>query len=293
MTHHCDLADDHIVLYALDDLRGARREYVEAHINACSECQRRLAEFRGITRLLQQSGTVADDVGHRATLRTRIASNQSDSPYTPGRSGHKRKLFRWQPMLLAGLLLVLAVVFLAPEASRASFPLGRVIGILTESASDGPSALSSNQERPATPEPLRHGVAELPFQPVAPFDLPLGLELVDQQWPQPHVVASRYDNTISLSVELIQTPIAVSDLAISPTIETVMILDTIVMQHTSPEPGAIAALYWVRDGFVFQLLPLRTSQGGLMAEDAHQIAKSLMYVQDEMTRNVQGLGREE
>lgn len=297
---HCDLANEHIIFYALDDLRGARREYVEAHIAGCPDCQRRLAEFQEVKRLLREAGSTADDAAHRAAIKQDIRQRAR----TRRRHGGwralvapKSKLSRWQPILLAGLLLVLIVAFLAPQTSLADFPLGRVIGILTEPASNGLRIISSSQDPPSapanTPEPVQYDAAELPFQPVTPAALPFGLKFVDQTWPYPQNAASRYENASNLTIELIQTPIAASDLAISPNIETVTILNTVVMQHMSPEPGAIAALYWVRDGFVFQLSPLRAPYGGLMAEDAHLIARALMQAQDAIPRNDQGLEGEE
>lgn len=276
VTQNCDLADDYIVLYALDDLRGARREFVEAHINACPACRRKLAEFQGLTQLLQQSAPVTGDPLHRAHIKAEIAHK------TERRQPASR--MSWRPVLMVGILLILTVAFLAPEMSRADFPLGRVIGVLTEPARNVPRVISGAQDQPgtlpSTPEPLGYYTADLPSRPVAPSELPFGLELIDQTWPYSQDVVSRYENATGLAVELIQTPTAASDLALSPTIETVMILNTTVMQHTSPEPGAIAALYWVRDGFVFQLSPLRAPYGGLVAEDAYLIVRAIMHAQD-------------
>lgn len=289
MTHHCNIPDDDIIFYALDDLPPGRRQEIKAHLAVCSECRHRLAEYRRISWLLRHPRLTVESVAFQAAAHPQAACRANQPPQSGGgfrRFVQRGSFPRWQPALLAGILLILTVVFLAPEVSRADFPLGRVIGVLTEPARNIPRVVSGTQDQPgtlpSTPEPLRYDTADLPFRPIAPSDLPFGLELMEQTWPYPQDVVSRYGNATRLTVELIQTPVAASDLALSPTIETVMILDTIVMQHTSPEPGAIAALYWVRDGFVFQLSPLRAPYGGLMAEDAYLIARSLMHAQDAM-----------
>jgi hypothetical protein len=289
MTHYCDIPDDDIIFYALDDLPPGRRQEIKAHLAACSECRHRLAEYRKIARLLRHPALTTDSVAFQTAAHPQAAHGANHPHQGSGRFQRVAQWSsfpRWKPALLVGILLILTVVFLAPEVSRADFPLGRVIGVLTEPARNVPRVISGTQDQPGTlpsaPEPLRYDTADLPFRPVAPSDLPFGLELMDQTWPYPQDVVSRYENAAGLTVELIQTPIAASDLALSPTIETVMVLDTIIMQHTSPEPGAIAALYWVRNGFVFQMSPLRAPYGGLMAEDAYLIVRSLMHAQDAM-----------
>lgn len=276
MTQHCGLAEDYIVLYALDDLRGARREYVEAHISGCPECRRKVAEFQGLTRLLQQSVAVADDPLHRAHIKAQIAHKAEK------RQPAHRTL--WKPALLAVLILALTFAFLDPELTQADFRLGRIFSIITEPVRDTPRIIPSDRELPGTPltglSAPQYETQELPFQPIVPETLPLDLALAGESQPGSHELETLYANERGLTIRLSQGPTEDRDVSLSLTdMEVRYINGTEVLQLAGPD-GAVGGLFWGRNGITFTMLILEAPYGGLDPADASLIVEALMRAQD-------------
>ncbi len=67
----CDVADEDLVAYLEEDLRGARREWVEAHLAACPHCGERLVRFAAVDALLRAPSPFAEGAHAEAALRAR------------------------------------------------------------------------------------------------------------------------------------------------------------------------------------------------------------------------------
>lgn len=65
--------DADLTAYLLDDLEGARAEYVAAHLERCRNCQERLAVLRaGLERLSSLPDPGGDEPQERSALIARI-----------------------------------------------------------------------------------------------------------------------------------------------------------------------------------------------------------------------------
>ncbi len=82
MTETCDryLAD--LVAYADGELRAARKEVVEAHLQVCPGCLRRIAEFTEVDRLIQASSPARSATSECAALKLRLAQAAHDRSHS-------------------------------------------------------------------------------------------------------------------------------------------------------------------------------------------------------------------
>lgn len=104
----CDLPDDELLAYLDGELRGARKEWVEAHRAVCSSCQQRLADFAAVDCLLREGTPLVDDPAGRATLRARAEeefARRARSRWWRLR----RRLHRFHPRWPQGLVTALGL----------------------------------------------------------------------------------------------------------------------------------------------------------------------------------------
>ncbi len=115
----CDVADADLVAYLEEDLRGARREWVEAHLAACPHCGERLARFAAVDALLRASSPFTEGAHAEAVLRARW---EAMAPHltVPARSRWHSWPRRWPPrwprafVIALGLKVVVLALLLWP-----------------------------------------------------------------------------------------------------------------------------------------------------------------------------------
>lgn len=113
----CDVADEDLVAYADGDLRGARGEWVEAHLAVCAHCKQQYAAFAAVDAILRHAPPPADAPDRGAWMRAYIQREATHRlPW------HR---FRWWPrpyqsrrprafLVALGLKVVLLVLVLWP-----------------------------------------------------------------------------------------------------------------------------------------------------------------------------------
>ncbi len=104
----CDVAEEDLVAYLEEDLRGARREWVEAHLAACPHCGARLAQFAAVDALLRAPAPFTDEAHAEAALQARweAMAPHLTMPMQPRWRGWSR---RWQPRWPRALVVALGL----------------------------------------------------------------------------------------------------------------------------------------------------------------------------------------
>ncbi len=69
----CEMPIERLVAYAEGQLRGARQELVEAHVEVCASCQARLAAFEYTDQIMARSRKWVDDPAQRAEIMRGVA----------------------------------------------------------------------------------------------------------------------------------------------------------------------------------------------------------------------------
>src|SRR5215211_6693704 len=109
MIPACDLPPEDLVAYADGGLHAARKELVAAHLQACPDCRRRMAEFVAVDRLLQAHTPLIHDRAQQQALVARI-EQMAGRPRRP-------PLTLWMAIVVC--VLVLLQVMLPPGARLA------------------------------------------------------------------------------------------------------------------------------------------------------------------------------
>lgn len=266
----CTLPVEDLVAYTDGDLRGARRELVEAHLAVCLHCRERAAAFATVDHLLRDESAPIDDPDGRNALRARLAQ-ASRRPASP-----------LSLRSVALLLLVLALV-VGPVVLHAS------TSIVSRTHQQVALRLSGGKGPPGTPitgvRSPQTGAPPLGFRAVPPADLPFGLLRAAQSTPQPTRVELMYRNGEQLALLLVEEPTdALGDTARNTNEALVVVRGVEVRWLLDPRPGAVAGLIWVRHGVHFEMLVTDSPQGGLQLADALRIVEALMAAQDAGTR---------
>lgn len=126
MTHHCILEDD-LVFYALGELNGPRRTHLEAHLALCPECRKRTGQYQQVRRHLRESSSQEDIALHRALLTQRLLADAGSEPAAPV-SSTKRRSLRWQPVLVAVIVIVIGGMLATVTDVDGRFPFSRHVG---------------------------------------------------------------------------------------------------------------------------------------------------------------------
>lgn len=254
------------------ELRGGRREFVEAHLQTCPDCRRWLARFEETAGLLRREPPPGDVTARRVALKERL---------------HREVARHDRPLLMrstraARLLVVLALALLAwPWASEADELFGRFVRF-GEVRLLGPREEGTPIRGVASPLP---GVATVSFATVEPARLPLGLARTGRSIPAPDRLELSYGNGADLTILVTELPAREGVLKLEPgtPANAATVRDTQVLWLPDPQPEAVAALYWERWGVVFEVLVLEAplgNNGGLKLGDAITVVEAIMAAQD-------------
>ena len=290
-----DVSEADLVAFADGELRGARREVVEAHVQACRRCRERLAAFRASASLVSAATPLVDHPVVVAMVRARLDEAE--------RGG----AFPRPPRAALSALVLLAVVLAAwPAASAAGFSLERFIRLGADEVAD---MLPRGWDRPEPPglegssgsaehwsptqvppaalggpdlgalpvggagsgsvglggsDPAGAAAREPSFAAVAPVDLPLGLTRVERSAPRQDQLQLVYRNTGGLEIRLLQAPAGPGMVAMMPGAEeTVTIGDIEALGIRGGRSGQeVIGLVWERAGVVFELMVVGSEAPG-------------------------------
>lgn len=278
----CRLQPGELIAYQDGSLPMGRREIVEAHLAACNHCQERMATFRDTDRIIQEYAVIAKlPEQSRAALRTRL---QKEADSRAGRSEHLHLRFISLPQsLVARLLVALLVLLLAlPPATQAGFPLGRFVHFAEVEVKE--RLPFEEQEVIRHVAPSDSNISAPSFDTVAPAELPFGLVRVEQSVPDPKRLELLYRNDADVALLVTQLPAEEGFLTLEREGTEITVIDgTDVLILKDPRPDTVAALFWERDGVVFNVMVIEAptgKYGGWKREDALRVVEALIEAQD-------------
>lgn len=280
MTQPCRLKADELIAYQDGTLTAGRREIVEAHLSACDHCQQRMADFRDVDRIVQESAippTMPDQ--WRAELLTRLHQESRCHPVSRYLTFPLRLPGFIPVKLLVVVLLVLATL---PTMTEAGFPLGDFVhfGKIEVTATLPPDQVHAiHHVRPSDPD-----ASPPSFDVVAPAKLPLGLVRVEQSTPKLDHVELLYRDQFDTALLITQLPAESGKVTLEHAdtrVETVH--GTPVVINLSIRPDAVSALTWERDGVFFNVLVIEAPMGeygGFKRAGALIVVEAMMDAQD-------------
>ncbi len=267
-----EVRPEDILLYTDGDLRGGRRELVEAHLQHCPYCQRWLAEFEETGRLLRDSTPQEDSTAAHAQIMARIAAETGQR-----RQSHHPRIFAVLVALALALLIALALPW---QRSEARPSVGRFFQFVDRGSQRSalvngatPAALPTVSVQPLSPA----GLAALPFTAQVPPTLPLGLQLASGTIARGSRLGLRYRNDRGLVMLLTQE--RAQDVHYTLTTSNghlVMIGGVEVLVQSDPLPDTVAVLTWEDRGVLYALSAAEVPEGPVSFADARQIVEALL-----------------
>ncbi len=103
MSLPCDRYLQDLIAYADGELRAARKELLEAHLQVCAPCRQRLESFAAVDQLLREGTPLRDDPRHRAEIVARAETLSQRRPRIVWRQ------FRTALLAIATALAMLAL----------------------------------------------------------------------------------------------------------------------------------------------------------------------------------------
>jgi anti-sigma factor RsiW len=264
------------VAWADGELRGARREYAEAHVQTCAACRQWLARFDETAQTLQRPAPSGAILAGRVALKERLHREA----VSPRRRFPSRSRFLALPPVAVGLALILAVL---------AWPLASVADDLFGDAIRIAKITFHEPYAEATPitgvAPSLPGVADVPFAAAEPEALPLGLTRTERSISAPDQLEQSFADGAGLEILVVQLPAreGVVKVESGTPHEVAVLRGTEVLWLPDPWPDSVGSLYWERGGVVFEVLALATPggvDGGLKIGDALAVVEAIMAAQD-------------
>jgi hypothetical protein len=267
-------SDADITAYLLDDLGGARAEYVAAHLAQCPACRERLRRLKQTLARLEAMPQPGDDRAqsqHALTARIQIEVTGMTQP---------PKVW-WQraQMGLAAVALLTLVIVLGPVlASAGSAGIREIIGIDAEL---GFSSRHSESGATANPRPTI-APSDLPYGPVAPNSLPGSNQLLDTVAWADGTFRARYRGADGLWLDLRQEVAATDAVRLGPDAkhEEIRIGDVTAIITVDKQLNNVDQVFWVRGGILFTLRAIHSGQDDFPMSEAFKIVERLMELQD-------------
>lgn len=258
----CSVTDEDLIAYDDGYLAGGRRELVEAHlVTGCPSCRRRLAEFREVTRIIQES---TPPVNPRQVQRVRqgVRRGITQEP----RDNRMARLVR--PLAMVGALGLL-VLTLAPGVSDA----GSLLGDFVQFRPVVPFGPGVAVKHVATAPP---GIG-LSFAGVEPDVLPLDLVRAERSVPNPERLEVLYRNGSGLEITVTQIPAKPGALVMDPDNGTYVVLieGTNVLVLPGPWPESALAMFWEQDEVAFSM-SVTAARGQFSLSEAIQVVTALV-----------------
>jgi hypothetical protein len=162
MTQACDLPIEDLVAYAGGELRAARKEIVEAHLQFCPECRKQVVAFSEVDKVLRDAIPLVDDPAGWAEIKARLEWEASQRSHWRPLRVLKGEIMRGIMQLREKAVMIAALIIV----SMMSFAAG---------------AVASN-ESPPPPWVLPNGTIDVSKLPECiPVAGPDGEPAVDEQ----------------------------------------------------------------------------------------------------------------
>ncbi len=273
----CDLDGGDLIAYLDGELAGARLEYIEAHVRACTICQDRLRDIDETKELLRLATPIVDDPVGRARTMAMIAQE-----------ARRPRLSSWRPPLsvvVIAVTLILVLVTWPTIPSQAGFQLAALVNRVQPHLprAQDPSTVLERSRLPgmalASPAVDQPGTAAS-FAVVVVPRLPGSLTLTSFVQAQPDLADLRYLGPHDLRLQVLESPSSTASSTVSPSYQRVVISNTDVLWHTDPQTPDITRAIWIRHGVQFELSVETSSGPGLSPSAARQIVAQIIVAQD-------------
>ena len=284
--------DADLVAFLLEDLEGARAEYVAAHLEQCRECSERLAQIRQVIgRLEALPQPDGDDPQRRTMLKARI---QLEAASIAEESGIWLKRARIGTAIAAALTVIILLGPVLTDAGSAG--IRQLVGVdpgfqhspgqprdVPDSIPRLPSDPSEHAARPTI------GRTELPYAPIAPADLPGSNNLVDATAFSDGSFEATYEGSDGLRLFLRQEPATTDGVRFSTDLEyqELQIGDVRATITFDDALNSVDQIYWVRGGTFFSLRAPRLTRGDFPLEEAIQVVERIIELQDDPEASVE------
>lgn len=275
----CRLRRADLIAFADGEVNGAKREYVEAHLRVCSDCQTWLDRLHELEALLEQTAPLMSNPAGRVALLDRL---HHEDHRRRGWSIHLLGLPLPQSLVARLLVALLVLLTALPVATQADFPLSHFVRF---GEVETTQPLPPEQQGPLRGvAPSDPAVTQLSFKAAAPVELPLGLLRVEQSTPDRDRLELLYRNQADLALLVIQLPAdrGMVELEANGT-EVTMVQGTHLLITRDSRPGAVSSLAWERNGVFFGVMVIEAptgEYGGFQREDALQVVMAMMAAQD-------------
>jgi hypothetical protein len=279
-------SDADLLAYLLDDLAGARAEYVAAHLEHCEACKARVATLRrALGHLNELAEPDDDDPQRRSMLKARIHMEAAGA-------ASRTPAGRLQPIRigLAAAAMLALIIVLAPALIGAGSPdLRDLIGTDSslEAPPNEPRVLPGDRPLPTADGaliPARPTVnpSELPFAPIMPASLPGANHLVEVTAYASGAFEAYYEGDDGLEFMVMQAPATSQGMSFSEGIDfqEIRIADVDAYLLFDDELNSVDQLSWVRGGVFFTLQALVVARNFLPLEEAIQVVERLIELQD-------------
>ena len=282
---HREPSDADLTAYLLDDLGGARAEYIEAHLAVCPECRERLARLQQtLGRLESMSEPDGNDLQRQSMLKARIQMEAAGMAQAAG-----SWMRRAQIGLVTAAMLILAIT-LGPSLTGAGSAAIRdlVRGDPELNAAANPPRTDPDDHSLELPEPAAAlaratiDPSELPYAPLAPDTLPGSNQLTGMTAFADGAFEGLYAGPDGLELLLRQEPATTDGVRLSEDIEYEELeidgVEAIIIYDE--RLNSVDQLFWVRGGMFFTLRAVRLTGDDFPLKEALQIVERLIELQD-------------
>ena len=275
--------DSDLLAYLMDDLEGARAEYLAVHLRHCPHCRTRLDELRETLGLLQTlTPPNPDNHLHRAALKARIA-DAAASNAAPARSAG----WRFAPAGVAFAALLVLVIVSGPMIARAGVvslnDILRVVPGLGD-RDNMPQVIPDDYggppgERLGLPAGPTLDPAALPFVPLVPPVLPGENQLTATVATPDGRFHAIYNGDDGLELLVVQQPAAGVTIqsADEGVAEQIDGIDVIIYQI--PQIG-VARLTWAQHDVLFTVDAITMIPDAFSLAEARALVSALIHFQD-------------
>lgn len=250
------------------EIDGRSAAAITEHVSDCVECRARLDEAMSLHALLRDLPQITIAPGDPGIARARALAYERP----------RRRQTRWQPLLLAMVVLVgvsLLVFTIRPTSSDAGMGISAVVRLLARHEPDrAPEAVGPPGDAiPTVSGTIIPGI-DIPAGVVAPAVLPLGLQRVEVTT-LGDAIGVTYASSTGLQVQLAQE-VADGPLDVTLRQSTQVVIQNVAVLLSIDTRERVSLAIWDVGDVRFQMFTLAEPPGGLTGPMTTEIISALL-----------------